>query len=82
MQRAPHWAPFQFYFKFFFILSTASITFSRWPKADSRKYPSPLGPKPEPGVPTTLQSLMDLSKKEKNTLAPAATVLECTQKVN
>jgi len=44
------------YFKFFFILSTASITFSRWPKTDRRKHPSPLGSKPEPGVPTTLHS--------------------------
>lgn len=51
------------YFKFFLILSTASITFSRWPKADNRKYPSPLGPKPEPGVPTTLHSVRSLSKK-------------------
>jgi hypothetical protein len=51
------------YFRFFLIRSTASITFSRWPKADSRKYPSPLGPKPEPGVPTTLHSVRSLSKK-------------------
>jgi len=27
----------QSYFKFFFILSTASITFPRWPNADKRK---------------------------------------------
>ena len=31
------------------IRSTASITLSRLPKADSRKYPSPLGPKPRAG---------------------------------
>jgi len=72
----------QFYFKFFFIPSTTSITFSRWPKADNREYPSLLGLKPLPGVPTTLHPLMDLSKKEKITSAPAATVLTNIQKVN
>jgi hypothetical protein len=46
------------------------------------RQPSPLGPKSLPGVPTTLHSLMELSKKEKFTLAPAATVLKSTQKVN
>ena len=35
------------------IRSIASTVFSYVPKAVSRKYPSPLGPKPEPGVPTT-----------------------------
>ena len=58
------------YFKFFLIRSTASITFSRWPKADSRKYPSPLGPKPEPGVPTTLHSVRSLSKKSQLVIPP------------
>ena len=38
----------------FLILSTASMVFSLLPNAVSRKYPSPLGPKPDPGVPTTL----------------------------
>lgn len=37
----------------FFILSIASIVFSLEPNAVSLKYPSPLGPKPTPGVPTT-----------------------------
>ena len=40
---------FSSYFKFFFILSTASTMFSRLPKADNRKYPSPEGPNPLPG---------------------------------
>ena len=54
---------FSCYFRFLLILSTASITLSRLPKAESRKYPSPLGPKPLPGVPTTLHSFRSLSKK-------------------
>lgn len=36
------------------ILSSALTVFSYEPNAVSLKYPSPLGPKPEPGVPTTL----------------------------
>jgi len=48
---------------FCWILCIASCTFSREPKAESRKYPSPLGPKPLPGVPTTWHSLSSLSKK-------------------
>lgn len=36
------------------ILSIAATVFSYEPKAVSRKYPSPLGPNPDPGVPTTL----------------------------
>ena len=36
------------------ILSIASTVFSYEPNAVSLKYPSPLGPKPEPGVPSTL----------------------------
>jgi len=55
------------YLKFFFILSTASISFSRSPNADNRKYPSPLGPKQLPSVPTTQHSFNSLSKKEKIT---------------
>ena len=35
------------------ILSTAFAVFSYVPNAVSRKYPSPLGPNPDPGVPTT-----------------------------
>ncbi len=41
----------------------ASSTFSRLLKAEIRKYPSPAAPKPEPGVPTTLQVCNSLSKK-------------------
>jgi hypothetical protein len=70
------------YLKFFFILSTASITFPRWPKADRRKNPSLMGPKPEPGVPAALHSILRLSKREDFMFAPAETVLESTQKVN
>ena len=40
----------------FFILLIASIQSLRSPNAVSRIYPSPLGPKPTPGVPTTLAS--------------------------
>ena len=40
-------------FYMLFILSIASIVFSLLPNAVSLKYPSPLGPKPTPGVPTT-----------------------------
>ena len=36
------------------ILSIAATVFSYEPNAVSRKYPSPLGPNPDPGVPTTL----------------------------
>jgi hypothetical protein len=81
-KRAPRKAPFQHHFKFLFILSTASTTFSRWPKADNRKNPSPLGPKPEPEVPTALYSRLRLSKREDFMFASAETVLKCTQKVN
>jgi len=35
----------------FTILSIASLVFSALPNAVRRKYPSPLGPKPDPGVP-------------------------------
>lgn len=35
------------------IRSTALSVFSLLPKAVNRKYPSPLAPKPAPGVPTT-----------------------------
>src|SRR6185369_7090876 len=79
LDKAPQLRPFQ-YFKFLFTLSTASITFLRWPKSDSRKSPSPLGPKP--GMPTTLHSILRLSKREDFMFAPAETVLESTQKVN
>lgn len=34
----------------------ASVQSSRLPKAVRRRYPSPLGPKPTPGVPTTFTS--------------------------
>ena len=43
------------YFRFF-ILSIASIVFSLEPNAVNLKYPSPLGPNPTPGVPTTFAS--------------------------
>ena len=36
------------------ILSNAATEFSYVPNAVSLKYPSPLGPNPDPGVPTTL----------------------------
>jgi hypothetical protein len=42
------------------ILSTALSVFSLVPKAVNLKYPSPLAPKPTPGVPTTLASFMSL----------------------
>ena len=48
--------PLPSYYPNLLIRSTASIVFSRLPKAVSLKYPSPLGPKPEPGVPTTFTS--------------------------
>jgi len=38
---------------FSLIRCTAASIFFRSPKAERRKYPSPLGPKPLPGVPTT-----------------------------
>ena len=37
----------------FLILSIASIVFSLLPNAVNLKYPSPAGPNPTPGVPTT-----------------------------
>ena len=37
---------------YFVMRSIASLVFSKEPNAVSRKYPSPLGPKPLPGVPT------------------------------
>ena len=46
----------------FIILSIASSIFSLSPKAVSLKYPSPLGPKPTPGVPTTPVLFSNLSK--------------------
>ena len=46
----------------FFILLIASIQSLRSPNAVSRIYPSPLGPKPTPGVPTTLASYNICSK--------------------
>ena len=46
----------------FFILLIASIQSLRSPNAVKRIYPSPLGPKPTPGVPTTLASYNICSK--------------------
>ena len=46
-----------------FILSTASRVRAASPKAVTRMKPSPLGPKPEPGVVTTRASLSRQSKK-------------------
>ena len=40
----------------------ASFVFSCVPKPVRRKYPSPLAPNPEPGVPTTCASFKSLSK--------------------
>ena len=48
--------------KQFFIRFIASMQFSCVPKAVSRKYPSPAGPNPTPGVPTTCASFKSLSK--------------------
>lgn len=44
------------------IRASASIVLSFVPKAVRRKNPSPLAPKPEPGVPTTCTSCRSLSK--------------------
>ena len=46
------WNPFLNYNAL--ILSIAATVFSYEPNAVRRKYPSPLGPNPDPGVPTTL----------------------------
>lgn len=46
--------------KQFFIRFIASMQFSCVPKAVSRKYPSPAGPNPTPGVPTTCASFKSL----------------------
>ena len=40
--------------------------FSWEPNAVSRKYPSPLGPNPEPGVPTTFAFFNRKSKKSQD----------------
>src|SRR5512139_1283501 len=58
------------YRRFFRIRPTASSTFSRLPKAESRKNPSPAGPKPLPGVPTTWHSVRSLSKKSQEERPP------------
>src|SRR5512133_648610 len=42
--------------------SIAFTTFALSAKAEKRKYPSPEGPKPDPGVPTTFASLSKMSK--------------------
>ena len=47
------------------IRRTASADFSGSPKAVNRKYPSPPGPKPLPGVPTTAHFSSSVSKKSK-----------------
>ena len=44
------------------ILSIAFNVFSYDPNAVSLKYPSPLGPNPEPGVPSTLALFNNRSK--------------------
>src|SRR5699024_163147 len=51
-----------FYFSHFRMRFMASTQSSCLPKAVSRIYPSPLGPKPTPGVPTTLASYSICSK--------------------
>src|SRR5512141_2047666 len=58
------------YLRFFRIRSTAATTSSRLPKADSRKNPSPDGPNPLPGVPTTLHSASRRSKKSHEEIPP------------
>lgn len=55
-------------FTFSRMLATAFSTSSECPKALSRKKPSPLGPKPEPGVPTTWASLSSLSKNSQEVM--------------
>ncbi len=46
--------------------SIALTTFSLSAKAEKRKYPSPAGPNPDPGVPTTLASLSSRSKNSQD----------------
>lgn len=63
--------PSSFYLPHFCLIrSTASLTFSLSPKALRRKKPSPEGPKPEPGVPTTWHSLSNLSKNSQELSPP------------
>ena len=51
------------YFSSARIRSTAALVSSAPPKAVTRIYPSPLGPKPAPGVVTTPASVSNRSKK-------------------
>ena len=51
---------------YFTMRSIASLVFSKEPNAVSRKYPSPLGPNPEPGVPTTFALFNKKSKKSQD----------------
>ena len=48
----------------------ARTVFSWVPKAVSLKYPSPLGPKPEPGVPTTFAFSKRKSKNSQEVMVP------------
>src|SRR5512139_3500259 len=62
--------PASSYPRFFRIRPTASSTFSLLPKAERRKNPSPDGPNPLPGVPTTWHSARSLSKKSHDESPP------------
>jgi len=53
---------FFYYFFIFLILWIASSVFSFVPNPVNLKYPSPLGPNPTPGVPTTFAFVNNLSK--------------------
>ena len=58
-----------FYFLYnCFILATASIVFSLVLNAVNLKYPSPCGPNPLPGVPTTFTSSSNLSKNSQDVI--------------
>ena len=52
------------------IRSMASAVSSAVPKAVRRRKPSPLGPKPSPGVPTTAASSSSRSKKAQESMPP------------
>ena len=56
----------------FLIRFMASSQSARSPKAVKRIYPSPLGPKPTPGVPTTLASYSICSKNFHELTSPGA----------
>ena len=53
-----------------YMRSAAVFVSSAWPKADRRKKPSPQGPKPSPGVPTTWMSFSIRSKNSQLPMPP------------